>query len=344
VGVPFSVLSLNAVPQTASAHTWFNPIHFIPGAEETLNKWDIIANHVVNVIEWFKHFRENILQVSVDFMTWSFEAITNVVLFTPVIFFKSEWFSNNILMFTGLSVAMSSVLTMFEGIKRILNKNHTKMDRISWRFPLVILGAGLAPLGFQTIFSILNELTEMIISITRAQMNEGLKSMEFSEAAFYEFLAFIGFDIALIGMMIPIFLQNFRRWFDILALGAITPIALSCWMFKSYEHYFRIWWEHLKKCSLVQLVYAVFLLLIGGLMFGAKPPDDEGELLIKMGIVIGGLWRMSQPPAILRRYLDTGTDIKGMWKGAGDAITPHPLLRKGFQLFKKSSTSRGGTK
>jgi hypothetical protein len=325
------------------AESWFDPFSFIPGADDTIDKWNAIANEVLRIINWFKHFTENIAHLSIDLMTWSFDALASVVLHTPTIFFKSEWFSNNILMFTGLSIGMSMVLTAIEGLKRILNKKYTKMDRISWRLPLVILGSGLAPIGFESAFSLINKFTDLIIGIARAQMNAGIQSMEFNKLSFIEVLGFIGFDIAMIGMMIPIFLQNFRRWFDLLALGAMTPIALSCWMFKSYEHYFRSWWEHLKKCALVQLVYAVFLLLIGGLMFGAKPPENEGELLIKMGIMIGGLWRMSNPPNMLKRYLDTGTDIRGMWKGAGESVTPHEWLRKGWKLIKRKPKTTGGS-
>lgn len=276
--------------------------------------------------------------------------ITSVVLHTPVFFFDSEWFRNNILMFTGLSIIMSMVLAMQEGFKRMFARlfkkkvEVTDMGRISSRIPVVVLGAGLAPVGFYYGFKAVNWVTNLIIDIGKHQMAEGVSGMKFNETTFLEMLAFIGFDIALIGMMIPVFLQNFRRWFDLLALGVMTPIVLSCWMFKAHEHHFTNWWEYIKKNSLVQIAYAVFLLIIGSLMFGGKPPEDEREMMIKLGIVIGGLWRMNNPPNILKRYLDTGTDLGGMWKGAGQALTPNPLLKKGFQAIKgKFSKPAGGT-
>jgi hypothetical protein len=278
--------------------------------------------------------------MSIDFMTWSFDMITSVVLHTPVALFDSQWFSNNILMFTGLSIVMSMLLAMQEGFKRMFSRmfkkkiEFTDMTRVSQRMPFVILGAGLAPIGFYYGFKAINWLTSIIIDIGKHQMAEGVSGMKFSDVTFLELFAFIGFDIALIGMMIPVFLQNFRRWFDLLALGVMTPLALSCWMFSAHEHHFKNWWEHIKKCSTVQLVYAIFLLIIGSLMFGAKPPEDERELMIKMGIVIGGLWRMSNPPNMMRRYLDTGTDGPGMWKGAGQALTPHPWLQKGIKVLR----------
>lgn len=320
--------------------TFSNPFRIID--EETQEKWANIVNSVNKVVEWFKHIKENITDLSISLLTWSYDVIANVVLHTPTILFNSEWFSKNILMFTGLSIVVSIVLAIVEGYKRMFGRvlkkapNYTDMATISKRLPLVILGSGLAPLAFYHGTKIINWLTGAIIDITRLQMNKGIASMDYSDITVLGVIAFIGFDIALIGMMVPVFLQNFRRWFDLLALGVMTPLALSCWMFDSHKHYFKSWWEHIKKCSTVQLVYAVFLLIIGSLMFGSQPPTDEMDLFIKMGIVIGGLWRMSNPPNIMRRYLDTGTDVRGMWKGVGDAVMPHPLLRKGFKKIKGS--------
>lgn len=319
LGVPFAVLS---IPTSSAYAKGFDSFEFFPETKETISKWNAIGDAISDIIYYFTHLNEHIARSSIEFLTWSFDLITNVVLNTPSVIFSSQWFSSNILMFTGMSIGMSIILAMIEGFKRMMNKSHTKMDRISRRLPFVILGAGLAPLGFSYAFKFINKFTDMIIGIGRAQMTNGIENFAFNDTTLLEMFAFIGFDLALVGMMVPVFLQNFRRWFDLLALGVMTPMALSCWMFKSHEHYFKTWWEHVKKCSLVQLVYAVFLLLIGSLMFGAKEPDNEAELLIKMGIVIGGLWRMANPPNFLRRHLDTGANAIDMWKGAGNAITP----------------------
>ena len=142
-------------------------------------------------------------------------------------------------------------------------------------------------------------------------------------------------------MMIPVFLQNFRRWADILMLGAVTPLALSCWVFKSQEHLFHMWWTNIKKSSLTQLVYATFLLIIGTLMFGTKTPDTIMDIMVKIGIVIGCLWRMNTLPSFVRQHVDTGADVTKMWKETSNAVTPHKwllsgggLMKKGFSAFK----------
>lgn len=317
--------------------------------EETQQKWESIVNTISNIIEWCKHIRENIASLSMDLLTWSYDMITSIVLHTPMILFDNGWFSQNILLFTGLSITLSMVLAMHEGFKRMsgqlikIKAPITDLGRISKRMPFVILGSGLAPISFYYGFRGINYLTNVIVDIGRHQMANGINGMPLNEVAGFELFAFIGFDLALIGMMIPIFLQNFRRWFDLFTLGVMTPLALSCWMFTAYEHHFRHWWDHIKKCSLVQLVYALFLLIIGSLMFGAKSPETTQEMMIKMGIVIGGLWRMNNPPNMMRRYLDTGTDLKGMWTGAGKAITPHSWLQKGVTTIRNQFKKGGNT-
>jgi hypothetical protein len=289
-------------------------------------------------------------------MVWSYDAITSVVLHTPLFLFDSDWFKENIAMFTGLSLAMSMILAIHEGFKRMLghffktktaiDATHTDMGRISRRLPLVLLGSAIAPATFFYGFKAINWLTEAIINIGKTQMAEGISGIEFNSVSWTEMFVFLGFDIALIGMMIPIFLQNFRRWFDLMALGVMTPVALSCWMFKAHEHYFRTWWDHIKKCSMTQLVYGVFLLIIGSLMFGTKIPETSWEVVIKIGVIIGGLWRMANPPNIVRRYTDTGADAIDMWKGASSEFGKKSYLAKGVTLVKNWKTGRllkGGT-
>lgn len=334
-------MTTKPVQAHASLLDKFNPI-----PQKTQDQFAEIVNVIDKVITWFKHFRENVTQISIDFMTWSYDAIASVVLHTPLFLFDSSWFKDNIVMFTGLSIAMSVVLAMYEGFQRIgghifkgkrsivKDSNHTDMARISRRIPLVVIGSALAPVAFYYGFKAINWLTDAIINVGKSQMAQGISGLQLSQVSWLEMLVFIAFDVALIGMMIPVFLQNFRRWFDLMALGVMTPVVLSCWMFKAHEHYFHTWWEHIKKCSMTQLVYAVFLLIIGSLMFGTKAPESVMELVIKIGVVIGGLWRMNNPPNIMRRYVDTGSDVGDMWKGAGKAITPHPLLNKGLKLIK----------
>lgn len=317
--------------------------------EETQDKITNTINTIDSVITWFKNFKEHVAQYSIDFMVWSYDAITSVVLHTPTFLFDSNWFKDNVVMFTGISVALSICLSMYEGFSRILGHifkdkskytrsnyqtNRTDMARISRRIPLVVIGSAIAPACFYYGFKGINWLTNTIIDIGKYQMAEGISGLQFSQVSWLELLIFLGFDIALLGMMIPVFLQNFRRWFDLLALGMITPLALSCWVFKEHEHHFKTWWNHIKKCSTTQVIYAIFLLIIGSLMFGTKMPETTMEIVVKIGVVIGGLWRMANPPSFMKSRIDVGDDVKKVWEGAGQSFGEKSLIGKGISLVK----------
>lgn len=325
-------MTTNTVNASASLLDKLNPI-----PQETQDKFTNIVNWLDSVVAWFKNIKENIAQLSIDLMTWSFDAIQSVVLHTPLFLFDSTWFKDNIVTFTRLSIAMSIILVIYEGFQKILrlpNAKHTDMPRILKRIPLVLLGSAIAPAAFYYGFKGVNALTNLIIDIGKSQINKGLSGFQMNATSWIDTLLFIGFDVALMAMMIPVFLQNFRRWFDILALALMTPVVLSCWVFKAHEHHFQSWWTHLKSCSMTQLAYAVFLLIISTLMFGTASPDNPLDLLIKVGIVIGGLWRMNTPPAILSRYINKGANVQDMWSGAGKSFAKQSAFGKGVSLIK----------
>lgn len=332
--VPFSVLSINQMEVSANWYDRFNPL-----SKETISKYESMVDQVYKIFEWFKNIKENVIELSTDLMIWVFETLSKVVLHTPSFLFDSDWFRNNVVTFTGLSIAMVIILTMYEGFQRmsghlLKNKSVTDISRILKRFPLVLIGSALAPSMFYYVFKGLNKLTDIIIDFGKHQMDKGMSQLDINDISFLQIVGFIGFDIALISLLIPILLQNFRRWFDLVGLGVLTPLALTCWVFNSCEHLFDMWWNHIKKCASIQIIYAIFLLLIGTLLFGTKLPNNGWDILIQMGIILGGLMRLNSPPSIISRHSDKGGDVKTMFNGAYRALRPFKFKSN---LFKKKS-------
>lgn len=330
-----------ATPTAHASASWFDYLNPVP--EETRIKFNNTIDFFDKIINWFKNLRENIAEFSIDLMMWSYETITNIVLKTPTMLFDNDFFRQNVVMFTGISIGLSMVLAVYDGFLRMFStflnnkkKNEiTDLGRISKRVPIAIIVSALTPTLFLHGFKGLNWITNKIIEVGKHVMSNGMNGIDFKLVSWFEALAFLGFDIALIGIMIPVFLQNFRRWFDIIALGIMTPVVMGCWIFKSHEHYLNKWWSHLKKCATVQLVYAVFLLLLGALMFGTGTPEGHIEFLIKFGVIIGGLWRMSSLPNFVSSKLDRGADLKTMTDGARNAVTPDKNMKKGYSGLEK---------
>jgi len=326
--VPFSVLSINQMEASAKWYDKFNPV-----SEQSKQDLNNIIKDITDTISWIKNIKQNLIEISSDLIIWVFETLSKVILHTPSFLFNSDWFKSNVTTFSGLSILMVIILCMYEGLQRmsgdlIKNKDTTDMKRIIKRFPLVVIGSALAPSVFYYTFKGLNKLTDIIVDFGKHQMDKGISQIALNDITLLQVVGLIGFDIALISVLIPILLQNFRRWFDLLALGVMTPLVLACWVFKAHENLFYTWWEYIKKCASTQLVYAIFLLLIGTLLFGTKLPNNGWDIMIQMGIIIGGLWRMNNPPNIISRHVDKGANIKSMWEGAYTVIRPLRMINK----------------
>jgi hypothetical protein len=126
----------------------------------------------------------------------------------------------------------------------------------------------------------------------------------------FDTLVIILFDLTAISMLIPIALQAGRRWWDLLVLCAISPLALSSWCFDRHRHYFDKWLESVKTHSLSQLVYAVYILLMGIFIFSTQAIQGGFfTLIIKTIIVIAALNRLAHPPQFVSRMTDKGSDV-----------------------------------
>lgn len=308
-----------------------------------------LMGYIQVTVDYFANFKENLSNFSVDVMTWSYETLTRVVLHTPSFLFDSSWLAENTMMFTGLSIVVVVTLALYEGFQRMISgvketKNLTSMKAIYTKLPLVLGVAAIAPTLFQQAFEGLNWVTDKIIGFASHQMSAGLANVNMAEFNYLQIGLFILFDLALIGMLVPVLLQNFRRWFELLVLASITPLALACWMFESKRHLFDTWWSALKQRSTVQVVYSIYLLFIGALMFGTKIPTNFWDFIIKMGIMVGGLFSMVNPPQIVRSHLNYHADTKEVFEGAKDSVTPSDKtvarLNKGKEVAKSTGLYR----
>lgn len=313
------------------------------GMEDMSTFFSTLSGYLNATIDFFRNLKQNVANISAEVMTWTYETLTKVVLHTPSFLFDGDWLKENTLMFTGLSIVMTVCIALYEGFQRTVSgvaetKGLTNMSRVYGRLPLVLGISAIAPTLFYYGFTALNWATEKIISVASYQMQQGLAHVGMVTFSPIEVTMFVLFDIALIGMMIPVFLQNFRRWFELLVLASITPLALSCWMFESKEYLFHMWLENIKKRSTVQLIYAVYLLFIGGIMFGTKIPESGWDFLVKLGVMIGGLFSMVNPPQIVRSHLNYRSSTKEVFQGAKDAVIPSDETQKkargGYRFMK----------
>jgi hypothetical protein len=271
-------------------------------------------NTISSIKEWWHDLPNEIASASVELMSWTYDLASQLILKTPLWLFDNQWFENTTFMFTLLSLGLVSLLTAIEGIKRMIYKKKrgqvfgrtsepmTLKDIIKRWF--IVAGVTTAvPFVFQKAFQGLNAISDFFISVGA----ENMKNVALpAHIGWLDVVTLSVFDIVLLSTLIPVLWKNARRFFDIMVLGVVSPMALTAWIFDPYRHYFTQWWGSLKHLSMVQVYYSLFLLILGLFIFGVPTPSDFYGLLVKMLVVIGGFARMTAPPRIISKHLDAG--------------------------------------
>lgn len=274
-----------------------------------------------DMFEWFGKLDDHIIDFTMKLLGWVYQFLSDFILQMPVFLFSTNWFYTLSLIFCVISVFLTIILSITEGIKAIIDKPYTDISRIIKRFPIALVGAGFAPIAFEKVLGYLNTASTQIIEAGRSIIATNLYGTGKLTLSLIDAFALLAFDIAIIAMLFPLFMNMARRWFDILALGTLTPLATICWVFKDHEGYFHKWWDSIKKLSMMQLYYATFTTIIGILILGVHNSETFGSLIVKIGIVIGGLWRMINPPQEFKKHVDTSGDIKDIVKQTKDKLS-----------------------
>lgn len=271
----------------------------------------VISDWIMKSGEWLNHLPQHIMDLSV-YLLAKIYALLMLVLQTPLFLFNNSYIKDATMLFSGISILMVTLLTIYEGIKRMMKKRHTDLPTISKRFFVAAAGAGIAPFLFEKSFQLINILTSSIAKIGEAglKMNDtsGWLGPHHDPSTFdwFNTLALLGFDVMLLATVIPILLQNGRRFFDLMVLAAICPLALGCWVFKEQKYLFDKWWFNVKRLGSTPIVYSIFICILGLFIFGTKNTMTGGGFLIKMIIIVGGLARMANPPSFVKSRVDTG--------------------------------------
>ena len=262
------------------------------------------------IIEWFKHIPENVTALTTGITSDIYSLISSLILKTPLWLFDNEWFGNTTYLFSIVAVGIVSTLTIIEGMKRKFNKKYVDIKTIAKRWFIVAGLSTIVPFLFYQAFRLLNYVSETIIEMSSSHIGNPLND----SLAIFDILVLAAFNITLIILAIPILLKNARRFFDILVLGIVSPLAGVAYIFDSHKHLFRQWWSSLKQLSMVQVIYAFYLMIIGLFIYGVPTPDDVVGVGIKLLLVIGGFMRLINPPTFIQRQLDPGDTITSSLK------------------------------
>ncbi|MFS1518526.1 hypothetical protein V1503_18995 [Bacillus sp. SCS-151] len=316
-----------------------------------LSQWKEIGDFLSKAIKWVNELPENISTYSINILAKTYELLTTFVLQTPLFLFNNSYVKNATFEFSVIAIVLVIILTMLEGIKRMVKKKHMDLKQISKRFSISLIAAGSAPFLFEQSFALINLITKTISKVGSHQISDfrmfqsvldGLKAEDI--------FILIAFDVVVLALLIPVLLQNGRRWWDILTLLLVSPLSLTAWVFNDYKEHFNRWWYNLKKLSQVQLIYAFYICVMTVFILGASFITSGGGLLMKLLIITGGLWRMLNPPHFVKARVNDGQDIEDMGtdmiktiKGVADTITLKNLRSAKF-IRNKSATRKQSIK
>lgn len=310
--IPFAVVSSLTLPSP------FNSVHasintYRPSELEGESLWDTLKRvfgTIGDAFDWVINIRETLPEFTFNFMSSIYEVLSTLILKTPLWIFDNTFFDNSTFLMSVLSVTIVTILTTFEGLKKMCKKKSVDIKTIAKRWFVVAGLSSIAPTILKKGFQLLNWASDQIISLNSSTITSAM-----SEAVIgFDMFVLLIFNIVMLGLSVPILLKNARRFWDILTLGIMSPLAGVAWIFKPYNHLFKQWWSNLKEKSLFQLVYAFYLLIIGLFIYGVPtPPTMEGQL-IKLLMVIGGFFRLVDPPAFVQKHLGSNSGIDDLGK------------------------------
>lgn len=278
--------------------------------QHVIHNVDVITSHIINWLDWFNNINGSLPKLTADLLTAIYNFLAKLILQTPLFIFNNPYLKNTSLTFALISITVVTILTVLESFMQMMNKKHTDFKTIIKRWAIVAGVSGFLPFAFESGFNFLNKLTDAISKIGTVNGGNINGFINGETVGFFDTLILILFDLSAIALLIPVCLQAGKRWFDLMCLAAISPLALSSWVFDRHKHYFFTWWNRVKSLSLVQLVYAVFILIMGIFIFSTQSIHGGiFTLIIKLLIVIGGLIRMNNPPRFVSSKTGDKSDI-----------------------------------
>ncbi len=265
-----------------------------------------------------------------DFISWLFDDMMKYLLFTPLGIFNNPETISIVFRFGALSAAIVTLLSILEGIKRMLSLSYTPLRQMVVRYPLALAVTGFAPLAFYWTAMGVNKAVELIGALTKAGLSDTYtyanQIQALGDSIFMSGLTFF-FLVAASFYMTKAFLQNGARWFGLLFNCVTTPLVMMGYIFKPYEHIAGAWLSDTMKKFGTQVVHSFYLSLIAVIMFSPKVvassslEDGFNAAIVRLMLAVGGLHLMMHPPGWIKgrvhaenakTYIDTAVKLVKM--------------------------------
>jgi hypothetical protein len=206
------------------------------------------------------------------------------------------------------------------------------------RFPIALTISAATPIVFTQGIKWLNKITHFIIGLAGGEIVSKDVVSIFSTSMIFDFLNVILMLIFLVLVVVkffPLITFHGRRWFNILVQGVLTPFTMTAFIFDDTRHYFDTWISSIKDTCKKQLIYAVFVALLGIILFATPNPTTATGIIAKMILAIGGIDILAHPPSVLTQF--SGNDGKGIIQSVKDLNNKRVMMWNQAKNFKVKS-------
>lgn len=231
-----------------------------------------------------------------------YQLMVNTILYTPEVLVTNPETQRLWWIFVGVAMSVMSILTVIEGIRIVLGWSKANVMSMLGRTAVAFGALAFLLPGMTYGIHYLNKLVAWFMEIAHHGMepNVYFSSMIGATVGGIDILASVIFFVLLLIYMFQILLYYGRRWFDIIVMAVISPLAFMSSIFDSTRHYFQKWLTHTTQLYMVQVVHAVYLTVIGLIVLAPATITGIDVGFIRILLLIGALWRMSKPPAFVQ--------------------------------------------
>lgn len=246
-----------------------------------------------------------------EFIGWAFSELTRLVTTIPTDLIGNQ---NSIKMqaiFMGYGALMIVFLAIAEGYKAIMGINYTKPSVIFGRTFIALIGAGLTMPAVIWLIKCSNMAVQMVLYMGETYFNGssdlGSLLRDFSASGVGNFFASILFMIVFLYFIVHALFKVGIRWFDLLMNMVGSPFAWASYVTNGTAKHLASWMAGTGKLILINLVYAFYVSVISVVIMGPGPVESFGGWVARMLLLVGGLYRLANPPAWIQSMDAQGT-------------------------------------
>lgn len=222
-------------------------------------------------------------------------------------------------LFMGYSVLMVIFLSIGEGFKALFGINYTKPATIFGRTFIAFIGAGLTMPAVIWLAKCMNIAVQMVLILGEKYLNGtndlGAVLRDFSGSGTVNFIASLLFMLAFLFFIVKALFKVGIRWFDLLMNLVASPFAWAAYVTDGTSKHLANWLKGTGRLLLINLVYAFYVTVISTIVIAPGAIDSFGGFMGRLLLILGGLWRLSNPPGWIR-----GMDSNGSVVSVGKSV------------------------